>query len=226
MGPEFSIVIPCFNEESGLPKTINDILNNVKGEYEIIIVDDGSSDGTYNIAEELAKKHEHIRVYKHVKNKGKRHAIDLGTKTARSDIIVHIDGDFTYPAKYINPLVDLLNNGYNMVYGSRFKGEKAKLNWLHKFGNFVFAQLFNFLYFKKITDLTSGLRVLKKNDYLSLGVQSPNFGLETELMTKAARSGWVFAELPITLRERKGERKLKTFSDGYKILKLLLKNRF
>ncbi len=223
---DFSIIMPCFNEEKGMPGTVKDILENVRGDYEIIIVDDGSVDKTAEKADEFVKKFKNVRLVVQKHNLGKRFAVDNGTKHALSDTIIHIDGDFTYPASYITELVKFYREGFDMVYGSRFLGKKVNLSALHKFGNAFFAILYSLLTFRHITDLTSGLRVLNKIKYFDLNIQSPNFGLETELMMKSARKGWTFKEVPISLRRREGKRKLRTFKDGFRILVALFKYRF
>ena len=221
----FSVVIPCFNEELGVEKTVMDVLTHVKGNYEVIVVDDGSRDNTFNLASKIAREHSNVLVLKHDVNKGKRFAIDTGTNAASSDIIVHIDGDYTYPAEFINPLIKEFNKGFDMVYGSRFLGHKINMTFTHKLGNKMFSWLFSLLLFKKITDLTSGLRVLDRKKYFDLHIDSNNFGLETELMVKAVRKHWKFEEFPISLRAREGKEKLKTVQDGFRILFTLIKYR-
>ncbi|MBR9679099.1 MAG: glycosyltransferase family 2 protein [Nanoarchaeota archaeon] len=223
---DFSIVMPCYNEEEGMPDTVMDVLDNVKGKYELIIVDDGSTDNTLELAREFEKKHSHIKVFLQQHNLGKRFAVDTGIKNASCDSIVLIDGDFTYPAKFINVIVDDFVEGFDMVYGSRFLGKKVNLSGSHKLGNKMFALIYNVLTFKRITDLTSGLRVFNRIRYFVLKLDSPNFGMETELMMKAFRHNWTFSEVPINLRKREGESKLSTFKDGFRILFRLFWNRF
>jgi dolichol-phosphate mannosyltransferase len=215
---DFTIVMPCYNEEEGMPETVDDVLENVRGKYELIIVDDGSADKTLELARAYEKKHSHIKVFLQKHNLGKRYAVDTGIKNASCDTIVMIDGDYTYPAKFINTLVDRFVEGFDMVYGSRFKGKKVNLSASHKFGNKVFALIYNALTFRRISDLTSGLRVFNRIRYFVLKLDSPNFGLETELMMKAHRHSWTFSEVPISLRKREGKSKLSTFKDGSKIL--------
>ncbi len=222
----FSIVIPCFNEEIGMPKTVNDIFNNVKGKYEIIIVDDCSSDRTLEKARAIEKSNDNVRVFSHKINLGKRLAVDTGIKKSVNDTIVLIDGDYTYPAAFINPLLKKFFGGAEMAYGSRFIKGKTALSLSHFLGNKMFSFVFSFLTSRKITDLTSGLRVFSGKKYFSLNLKNPRFGMETELMMKAFRSGWSFAEIPISLRKRSGKSKISALRDGPKIFFMLFHERF
>jgi len=223
---DFSIVMPCYNEEEGMPLTVKDIIDNVKGNYELIIVDDGSSDRTLELAKKFEKNHDNIKVFLQENNLGKRFAVDTGVKQASCDTIVMIDGDFTYPARFINDIFEKFVSGYDMVYGSRFLGKKVNLSFSHKLGNRFFALVYRLLTFHKITDLTSGLRVFNRIKYFVLKLDSPNFGLETELMMKAYRQNWTFVEIPISLRAREGESKISAVKDGLRILYRLIWNRF
>jgi glycosyltransferase involved in cell wall biosynthesis len=155
------ITIPCFNEEKTIGKVIDEI-NKVMGvlsyDYQIIVVNDGSNDQTGKIAQ----KHGAI-VINNKRNLGlaetfKREmeeCIKLG-----AEIIVHTDADGQYPAKYIPELIKGIENGHDLVLGSRFKGGAYSGSFVKKIGNIVFALVFSKILNAKITDTTTGFRAL------------------------------------------------------------------
>ncbi len=204
-----SVIIPAYNEEEGLPKVIEEIPSAVD---EIIVVDDGSSDKTY----EVAKKYD-VKVLKHEKNMGKVAAIRTGLKNATGDIIVLTDADYTYPAKYIREIVKRLEEGSDLVIGSRFSNKTAKMPKLNRIGNRILSSIASYVSGTKITDGQSGFRGFRKDFLEDLEVSASGLEFESEMTVKAAKLGYKVTEVPTEYRERTGKSKLNPFIDGYKM---------
>ena len=114
-----SLIIPAYNEEKGLPLVIEEYSDKVD---EIIVVDDGSTDRTFEVAKKHANKK--VRLYKHETNKGKVDALRTGVEHATGEIIIFTDADYTYPAKYIPDFLKEIEGGADLVLGARFENIK------------------------------------------------------------------------------------------------------
>lgn len=155
---QVTIVIPAHDEEKGIEKVINGVKNTMKDmnmPYEIIVVDDGSTDKTA----EIVKKREDVRLLQHPYNKGYGAALKTGVKNAEGDIVLFIDADAQQSPNDIPRLLKPMGE-YDMVVGARAKGSKISL--LRRPGKFVLSVLANYLAGVKIPDLNSGFRAIKK----------------------------------------------------------------
>ena len=201
------------NEEAGIKDVIDDI---PKG-YEILVVDN-STDNTPKIAKKAG-----ARIVKQ-KDKGKGRAMILGAEEARGDIIVFIDGDGTYPEedipKFVKPIID---GKADAVDGIRQYGEIMKGS--NKIGNRVLSFIASVLY-GRTSDLLTGMRSMKRKEFLNLGLKSIGFEIETEIHIRSHKKKLRTVEVPISYQIRLGETKLNRVRDGAKILKLLLKSVF
>ena len=215
---KYTVVIPAYNEEKAIVLTIEEVKNVVNEEYEILVVDDGSEDKTY----ELARKCD-VKVIRHKKNKGKAAAIRTGIENALGEIVVTIDADCTYEANAIPKLVELVENGVDLAIGSRFLGHIEGMKFLNKFGNKIFSGLITLFTGQKITDAQSGLRAFRKDLFYRLAIQARGLDLETEMTARAVKEGYIVKEIPIKYRERIGKSKLRPFADGYRMLKAVFK---
>jgi glycosyltransferase involved in cell wall biosynthesis len=130
-----SLIVPAYNEERGLPLVIEDYLERVD---EIIVVDDGSTDGTSEAAERYLG--EKVKLYKHNKNKGKVRALRTGVDHASYEIIIFTDADYTYPARYVPDLVKQIEAGADLVLGSRLLNP-GNIRYLNRAGNYIFSFL-------------------------------------------------------------------------------------
>lgn len=209
-----SVIIPAYNEEKGLPLVIEEYMNRVD---EIIVVDDGSSDRTYDIA----KKYD-INVYKHEKNMGKVAAIRTGIKNASGELIILTDADFTYPAEYVGVLIKKIEDGADLVLGSRFSNNPKNMPIFNKIGNILFSFLTSYFSGKEIKDGQTGYRAFKKNMFIYLDVDAKSLEWETKMTIKAAKLGYKISEIPIFYRERIGKSKLNPVLDGFRMFRALL----
>lgn len=227
---KLSILIPVYNESS----TILELLKKVEDvklsgiEKEIIIVDDFSKDGT----RDLLKKVKHKVMY-HEKNMGKGSAIRTGLKNATGEIILIQDADLEYnPQSYPALLKPIIEERTNVVYGSRFLGEKMKNlkknSWmrLHYHGNIILTFITNILYNAKLTDVETCYKVMRREVILPLKLNGTRFDLDPEITAKILKKGFKIIEVPIEFNARNfSEGKKINWKDGIKALYCLIKYR-
>jgi len=222
--PIVSVVIPAYNEE----KTIEEILfrtyktmETMRIPYEILMVDDGSSDRTRFLAE----RHK-VTVLTNGTNAGKGHALRKGFKNATGNIIITIDADGAHKPEEIPKLLKPLLNGADIVAGSRFLGnlEKDSVKKLHIIGNHLFNLLILLLTRKRITDSQTGFRAFKKKVIQEIEITSEGYEIETELTMKTLKNGYLIQEEPITCEKRReGCSHINPLRDGFKIFKNIIK---
>lgn len=218
MNVKYTVIIPAYNEEEAIVPTIEEVKNIVNEEYEILVVDDGSEDETFELAKNCG-----VRVIKHERNRGKATAIKTGVENSTGEIVITIDADCTYEANAIPKLVKLVESGVDLAIGSRFLGQMEGMKFLNKLGNKIFSGLITLFTHQKITDAQSGLRAFKKSLFYRLSVEARGLDFETEMTARAVKGGYTVEEIPIKYKERVGKSKLKPFSDGYRMLRAVLR---
>jgi len=221
-----SVVIPAYNEQHTIGQTISDTIltmDSLKMPYEIIVVDDGSTDNTGQIASKYK-----ATVLSNEKNQGKGYALRKGFQYAQGDIIVTIDSDGAHEPKEIPDLIQPLFNGADVVAGSRYLGGRmGTTTRLHRIGNTLFNFTIMILTGKQITDSQSGFRAFKREILQKIALQSLGYDIEAEMTVKSLRNGFVFQEQPIYCARRKCDNsKLRTFHDGIRIFKAIFKANF
>ncbi len=187
------IVIPCYNEEKVIKKVIKDIKN--EGWKNIILVDDGSTDNTLQKAKE-----EKVFVLRHVINRGKGAAVKTGlefAKTKDADIVVTIDGDGQNNPKEIKKMVKKIEEGFDVVMGTRFKKKKNKIPTFNKLAN-KFANVLIFLvYGIMVSDSQSGFRAYSKKALKLLDLKMDRYEFDSEVIREIARNKLKYTEIPI-----------------------------
>ena len=226
-----TVIIPAYNEEKTIASTVEDVLRN-KEVDNIVVVDNNSTDNTYNIVKEMYDSHigERVRIVKEDKQ-GKGNAFRCGIKECSdSSYIGLIDGDATYPAEKFDYLYsELVVNELDMVVGNRFgEGdyEKNKTRPGHVIGNKFLSHLIKYSSGVDIVDTLSGMRVFSRKfieEYESL---SDGFQLETEFSINCGRNSLKYGERSISYLERdeSNPSKLNTLKDGVRILHFAIKN--
>lgn len=220
--PEVSVVMPCLNEAATLAPCIEraqEGLRRLGRPGEIVVADNGSTDGSVEIALALG-----ARVV-HVEQRGYGAAYRGGFEAARGRIIVMGDSDDTYDFSRLDELVAVLDQGADLVLGSRLRGtiEPGAMPWLHRYiGNPLLSATLNLFYRTRISDTHSGLRAFRRDAYRDLGLRTSGMEFASEMLIAAARAHWRIREVPIAYRPRAGESKLRTFHDGWRHLRLLL----
>ena len=217
-----SIIIPTLNEEGNLDeliKKINKILYEIP--HEIIVVDGYSKDKTVDVA----KKNNAVVIYD---KKGKGSALRKGFEKAKGEILISMDADLSNDPKELKLIIDSINIGYDICMGSRFitGGGTEDMPYIRKLGNRTFVFLVNIFFNAHYSDLCYGYRGFRKNIIKKLDLKEDRFAIETEININAAKKHLKVIEIPSVEKKRdKGTGKLRTFSDGYNILKTIIKNR-
>ncbi len=222
---KISIIIPCYNEALTIEKIIEKILNNVKYDKEIIVIDDGSSDGSLDILKnKLEKKIDKILI--NDKNYGKGYSIRKGISFSRGDIIIIQDADLEYdPSEYIK-LIEPIKNGFaDVVYGSRFLGSDEKrvhLYW-HRVGNFFLTQLSNMFSNINLTDMETCYKAFKSSTIKKIQLKENRFGFEPEITAKIAKEKIRIFEVGIKYFGRSyDEGKKINWKDGFSAIRCIL----
>lgn len=224
--PTVSIIIPAFNEEKTVANVIAEtitVMNQQNLPYEIIFVDDGSTDKTGLIASFFK-----VNVLINKTNRGKGYSMKRALHHAIGDIIVTIDSDGEHKPKEITPLLEAVLNGFDVAVGSRFlNNQTAVTTKLNQIGNIFFNLTIMSLTGKRLTDSQTGFRVIKREVIEELNLQSDGYEIEAEITIKSLKNGFTFKELPITVERRKfGISKLNMIKDGKKIIKTILTTSF
>ncbi len=233
---KLSIIVPVFNESS----TVTEILERVKKEpipgveKEIVVVDDGSTDGTVQKLKKLQSKD--IKIIFHNKNQGKGAAVITGIKNSTGEYIIIQDADLEYHPKFIKYLIKpILNGKSKVVYGTRikrlpnFKNEERNLRFLmHYFGNRFLSLVTSVLYGQWITDMETCYKLFPRKALDGVKLNAKGFEFEPEITSKLLKKGYRILELPIQVTPRGYEegKKISAFKDGTKAFWYLFKYRF
>jgi glycosyltransferase involved in cell wall biosynthesis len=222
-----SVLMPVYNER----KTIREILARVSAvdvPKEILVVDDGSSDGTREVLrEEVEPSLPDVRVFYHERNRGKGAAVRTAIRHADGDVCVIQDADLEYdPREYFQLLAPILDGRADVVYGSRFVGggpHRVHLFW-HFLGNQFLTTLSNMFTNLNLTDMETGYKVIRTSLLQSLPLESDGFDIEPELTARLAKARARFYEVPISYSGRDyAEGKKIGWRDGVRALYCILR---
>lgn len=219
---EISVVMPCLNEEETIGSCVTKAQAGIKASGlsgEIIVVDNGSTDRSIEIARSLGARIINEPL------KGYGNAYKRGLSEARGKFIIMGDSDDTYDFSNIKPFVDELKKGADLVVGTRLKGRilPGAMPPLHRyFGTPLLAWLLNLFFKTGISDPNCGMRGFTKEAFLKMNLQSGGMEFASEMIINAAREKLKIVEVPIAYYPRKGESKLRTFHDGWRHLRFML----
>ena len=221
-----SIVIPVFNESSTILPLVERVLD-VDLDKEIVIVDDGSSDGSAEILKTDVEGREGIRVFYQPENRGKGAALRLGFREARGDVIVVQDADLELdPRDLVRVTAPVREGRAEVSYGSRFVGGAGRQLSLSYAANQVLTTLTNVLYAAAITDMETCYKCFRADVLRRFTIESDRFDFEPEITAKVLRLGYQIHEVPISYEPRSREEGKKIgWRDGLKALRVLVRYR-
>jgi len=229
---KLTIVIPCYNEKKTIKNILQKIFNSLELykilNYEIIIVDDNSNDGTKEILKNLSNNGK-IQTYFHDANLGKGAAIQTALKYITGDIIIIQDADLEYdPFDYNKLLVPFFETNADIVYGSRFLGggKYVRIHFFwHYLANKILTFLCNLFINLNLTDMETGYKVFKASALKSINLKEKSFAFEPEVTIKLAKKSYKFFEVPITYNGRSYEEGKKIgLKDAFIALKTIILN--
>ena len=206
---KISIIVPCFNEKDTIELIINKILEIKLENFEIIIVDDNSNDGSREIIDKLKINISNLKIVYNDQNYGKGRSIKNGIIVSTGDIILIQDADLEYdPYDYPALILPFLKYNADVVYGSRFVGgngpKRLHFFW-HTIANKILTILTNIFTNLNMTDMETGYKVFKKKHIDPYKLEQNSFGIEPELTLKLAKKKVKFFEVPISYNGRSYE---------------------
>ena len=207
-----SVVVPAYNEAATMERIVERLLR-VPSLLEIIIIDDCSSDKTFEIALGLASEHSQIKVVRHEKNRGKTEALKTGFAMTRGDIVIVQDADLEYNPEDIPAVIQpILNGDADVVYGSRFLVRRATrvLYFYHYLANKFLTFTSNLFTNLNMTDVETGYKAFRGEIIRNMIITSSGFGFEIEVTAKVAKLRCRIYEVPISYYGR-------TYEEGKKI---------
>jgi glycosyltransferase involved in cell wall biosynthesis len=223
--PPFSVVVPCFNEIGSIRTTVEKLAGiTVACGAEIIVVDDGSTDGSSGLLEEIEHSREiaGLRVVRHTSNSGYGASIKTGVRRAAAELIVIIDADGTYPCERIPDLVEAAADA-DMVVGARTEGSEGQ-PLLRRFAKSILRAHCSWLVGEKIPDMNSGLRVFRKTIAEQFFKILPDgFSLTTTLTVAMMRNRYAVLFEPIPFTDRVGRSKIRPLRDTLGFIQLILR---
>ena len=220
--PQISVVIPCLNEEEAVGRVVDQALDGIhrSGRLgEVIVVDNASTDSSASVAAAHG-----ARVVSEPR-RGYGSAYLAGLSEAQGDYVVMGDADETYPLQELAPFVDRLEQGDDLVIGSRFAGtiHGDAMPFLNRFvGNPILTGMLNLLFGVKVSDAHCGMRAVRKDALRALDLHSTGMEFASEMVFKAYRRGLTVSEIPIDYYPRVGESKLNRFGDAWRHVRFML----
>jgi glycosyltransferase involved in cell wall biosynthesis len=208
--PRLSVVVPAYNEAATIAEVIRRV-HEVSIEKEIIVVDDGSTDGTEQILQRVAEQNDSdsksnaclfssgLRIFSQGRNRGKGAALRRGFQEARGKIVIIQDADLELDPKEYGKLIEPIEQGQaDVVYGSRFLGRSGlDIPFLYLVANKVLTLTSNVLTGLRLTDVWTGYKVFRRDVLQKIDLQEDRFGFEPEITAKIAKAGCRVCELPV-----------------------------
>jgi len=210
----WSIVIPAYNEAARLPRYLREVISYFDGRgepYEVIVVDDGSSDGTEGTVREIAHRHPAVALVRFAENHGKGHAVSAGMRLARGALRLMTDADGATPIVEVKRLEGALQSGADVAIGSRALRDPSVLRqtrWQRRLGGFVFNLAARGLGVGNVVDTQCGFKLFRSGvaEDLFGALQTDGFGFDVELLLLARRRRYRVVEVPINWADQPGSK--------------------
>jgi glycosyltransferase involved in cell wall biosynthesis len=226
---KLSVVMPVYNENATIREIIDRVLA-VPVDKEIVIVDDGSADGTRDVLQALPPEivARGVRVFLHDRNQGKGAAVRTGLRETRGDVVIIQDADLEYDPNDYVPLLAALEAGKgDVIYGTRFHAGAKNFAGGHYWGNKMLTMFTNLLYGSRLTDMETCYKVLPGKVARSLTIRSDRFNLEPEITARLLKRGLKIGEIPVSYQGRGfDEGKKISWRDGFAAVAALIRYRF
>ncbi len=225
--PEISIILPCLNEEEALEiclNEINDVIRSKRLNAEIVVVDNGSTDRSLEIAEKMKASIPELRLFKEPR-RGYGAAYMRGLSEARGKYFFMADADHSYDFADIPTFIDKLKSGADLVVGNRFTGtiENGAMPLHHRYlGNPFLSFLVKKLFKIKIKDIHCGMRAITRSGWQKITLYTAGMEFASEMIVKAGKQHLSVAEIPVHYRRRIGTSKLQSLGDGWRHLRFIL----
>jgi hypothetical protein len=221
-GLTLSVVIPALNEEDGIAEIAQRVLATRSAlrdagvsDLELIVVDDGSVDGTARIVQQM----EGVVLVRHTVNQGYGAAIKTGFGKARGELLAFLDADSTYPPEYFTKLCQaIVRDGADVAIGSRRSGESSGMPAIRRLGNMIWSNLLTLIGNARVQDPASGMRVLRRECLQQLYPLPDGLNFTPVMSTRSLHEDLVVSEIPIPYAERSGRSKLSVVRDGLRFL--------
>jgi glycosyltransferase involved in cell wall biosynthesis len=230
-----SVVVPAYNEEAAIGEVlrrilaVRDALQQEAGisDLEVLVVDDGSTDGTARVVTDLAnacRGRSTVRLIRHSANLGYGAALQTGFEASRGFLLAFLDGDLTYPPEWLPALCRVARRpGVDLVLGDRMSGKDSRMPPVRRLGNAAFAWLTSLLCGTRVPDCCSGMRVLSARAWRQLGPLPAGLEFSPSMTVRALQRGLTLERVAIPYHERVGRSKLRVLGDGLRFLRAIVR---
>jgi hypothetical protein len=232
-GVEVTLVLPAYNEASRIETAVvkaEEALTGAARSFEIIIAEDGSSDGTDEIAERLSREHSFVRHLHGEERLGRGRALRAAFRASRGSILAYMDVDLSTDIRFLVPLIDCIRAGYDLATGSRMlPGSVVERSRLRRASSWTYNTLARTLLRTGVRDHQCGFKAFSRKSLLDVldRVEADGWFWDTEIIAIEARTGLRIKEIPVVWREMGGKSKVRLMSDsitmGLQVLGLLLR---
>lgn len=203
--PKISVIIPAYNEESRLPRTLSSVVEyfaRTEQSYEVLVVDDGSTDSTARLVKQFEANAPQLRLLTYPRNRGKGYAVRFGMRNAQGELLLFDDADGATPIEEIERLLAAIDKGADVAIGSRalFSADTGvKAIWYRRLLGRVFSGMVNFILLPGIADTQCGFKLFRREcaDYLFRTQRSEGFSFDVEVLFLARKAGYRIAEIPV-----------------------------
>jgi glycosyltransferase involved in cell wall biosynthesis len=224
-----SIIVPVYNEAGTIRAVIDRLLDiDLPAAREIIVINDGSSDGTREVLESLSGADERVAIHHVNPNRGKGHAVRFGIARSNGDVVAIQDADLELdPAQIAGLVQPILLGEADVIYGSRFLRPAAGLPLVSRLANAGLTTLTNILYGGSLTDMETCYKIMRGSVARGLALTADRFDIEPEITAKLLKGGHRIVEHPVSFspRSRAAGKKIK-WQDGVHAVRVLVRNRF